>query len=217
LLFNNRIYGLTKGQYSPTSPKGFITKSSPFGSIERAFSPAELTFGAGGTFFARAIDIDSDTLQKVMIQAHNQKGTSVIECLVNCVIFNNGTHSEISSKELRSQRTIVLEHGKPMIFGTNKDKGLLLDGLNLKAVEIGKNGITESDILIHDAKTSDYTLHLKLAQMKYPEMPVAMGVIRNVNEPTYETEVENQISEVKAKSKIKNFDDLINSLEQWDI
>jgi 2-oxoglutarate ferredoxin oxidoreductase subunit beta len=217
LLFNNRIYGLTKGQYSPTSPKGFVTKSSPFGSVEKAFSPAELTFGAGGTFFARTIDVDFDTAQKVMIEAHNHKGTSVVEFLVNCVIFNNGTHAAISSKELRLEKTIVLEHGKPMIFGTNKDKGLVLDGFNLKVVEIGKDGITENDILMHDAKTSDYTLHLKLAQMKYPEMPVAVGVIRNAEEPSYEVEVENQIAEVQAKSKIKNFDDLINSLEQWEI
>jgi 2-oxoglutarate ferredoxin oxidoreductase subunit beta len=217
LLFNNRIYGLTKGQYSPTSPKGFVTKSSPFGTVEKAFSPAELALGAGGTFFARTLDVDLDTSQKVMIEAHNHRGTSVVECLVNCVIFNNGTHAAISAKEGRAEKTIVLEHGKPMIFGTDHDKGLVLDGLNLKIVKIGENGVEQSDILVHDAKNSDYTLHLKLAQMKYPEMPVAMGVIRNAEETSYEIELENQIAEVKSKSKVKNFDDLINTLEQWEI
>ena len=217
LLFNNRIYGLTKGQYSPTSPKGFVTKSSPYGTIEREFEPAALLFGAGGTFFARMIDVDFDTSNKVLIAAERHKGTSFIECYVNCMIFNNGTHADISSKENRAERTIVLEDGKPMIFGANKDKGLILDGFNLKVVKIGENGITEKDILVHNAKEKDYTLHLKLAQMKYPEMPVAMGIIRCVEEETYDSAMTRQIEKVREKSKIKSFDQLISTLEQWDM
>lgn len=217
LLFNNRIYGLTKGQYSPTSPRGFVSKSSPDGTVEKAFLPAELTFGAGGTFFARTLDVDAETARTAMIAAHNHRGTSVVECLVNCVIFNHGTHADISTKEARAEKTIVLEHNKPMIFGANKDKGLVLDGWNLKAVTIGENGIKESDILVHNAKTQDYTLHLKLAQMKQPELPVAMGIIRDVEEESYETAFENQIAAIQSKSKIKNFDELIGTLEQWEI
>jgi 2-oxoglutarate ferredoxin oxidoreductase subunit beta len=217
LLFNNRIYGLTKGQYSPTSPKGFVSKSSPNGTVEKAFSPAELTFGAGGTFFARTLDVDADTAKKMMIAAQNHRGTAVVECLVNCVIFNHGTHADISSKEMRAEKTVMLEHGKPAIFGINRDKGLVLDGWNLKAVTIGENGVKESDILIHDAHTEDYTLQLKLAQMKLPELPVAMGVIRDVAEETYEEELEKQITEVQNNSKIENFDKLLETLEQWEI
>jgi 2-oxoglutarate ferredoxin oxidoreductase subunit beta len=217
LLFNNRIYGLTKGQYSPTSPRGFVSKSSPNGTVEKSFLPAELAFGAGGTFFARTLDVDAETAKNVMIAAQKHRGTSVVECLVNCVIFNHGTHADISSKELRVEKTVVLEHGKPMIFGANRDKGLVLDGWNLKAVTIGENGVKESDILIHDAKTKDYTLHLKLAQMQSPEMPVAMGVIRDVEEESYETELEKQIEKVQANSKVKSFDDLIATVEQWEI
>ena len=132
LLFNNQIYGLTKGQYSPTSAKGFVTKSSPFGTVERPFVPAELVFGAGGTFFARALDVDLETSKKIMIEAVKHKGTSILEFLVNCVIFNNGVHGWIASKEDRADRLIVLEDGKPMIFGKERNKGLVLDGWNLK-------------------------------------------------------------------------------------
>lgn len=217
MLFNNRIYGLTKGQYSPTSPKGFVSKTSPYGTIEREFEPAALALGAGVTFFARLIDVDFDTSNKVLVAAEQHRGTSLVECYVNCVIFNNGTHANISSKENRAEHTIVLEHGKPMIFGANRDKGLVLDGFNLKVVKIGENGVTEKDILVHNAKEQDYTLHLKLAQMRYPEMPVAIGVIRSVEEETYDSAMTKQIEDVQAKSKIKSFDQLISTLEQWEI
>lgn len=217
LLFNNQIYGLTKGQYSPTSAKGFVTKSSPFGTVERPFVPAELVFGAGGTFFARALDVDLETSKKIMIEAVKHKGTSILEFLVNCVIFNNGVHGWIASKEDRADRLIVLEDGKPMIFGKERNKGLVLDGWNLKVVTIGENGVREEDILIHDAKTVDYTLHQKLATMQGPDMPIAMGVIRAVPCESYDEAVQNQIEEVQSKSKIKSFDDLLNSLEHIEI
>jgi len=217
LLFNNQIYGLTKGQYSPTTKKGFVTKSSPYGTVERPFCPAELTFGAGGTFFGRLLDVDLKTSQMVMMAAARHKGTSVVECLVNCVIFNDGAHGWLAEKETRDDRIIVLEHGKPMIFGKNKDKGLILDGYQLKVVTIGVNGISENDILVHDAKCKDTFLHTRLALMEGPEMPIAMGVIRDVDEETYEMAMENQINEIKKQSSVKSFDELIDACEQWEI
>ena len=217
LLFNNQIYGLTKGQYSPTTKKGYVTKSSPFGTIERPFRPAELTFGAGGTFFGRVLDVDLKSSHMTMMAAAQHKGTSIVETLVNCVIFNDGAHNWLSEKATRYDRVIILEHGKPMIFGANNDKGLVLDGFNLKVVTIGENGITENDILVHDAKCQDSTLQLKLALMEGPDFPVALGVIRNLEAESYDEAVVNQIHEIQAKSKIKTFDDLIDSCEQWEM
>ena len=217
ILFNNQIYGLTKGQYSPTTKKGYVTKSSPFGTIERPFRPAELTFGARGTFFGRTLDVDLKSAQMTMMAAAKHKGTSVIETLVNCVIFNDGAHSWLSEKESRYDRLIILEHGKPMIFGKNNDKGLVLDGFQLKVVTLGENGVTENDLLVHDAHCEDSTLQLKLAMMEGPDFPVAVGVIRDVETETYDEAMTKQIEEVQAKSKIKTFDDLIDSCEQWDM
>ena len=217
ILFNNQIYGLTKGQYSPTSKLGFVSKSSPYGTVERPFRPAELTFGARGTFFSRTLDVDLKTSQACMIAAVKHKGAAVVECLVNCVIFNNGAHGWIADRESRADRTIVLEHGKPMIFGANNDKGLVLDGWNLKVVKIGENGITEKDVLVHDAKCEVNTLQQKLAMMEGPDMPIALGVIRDYDMETYDAAVNRQISEVRAKSKIKTFDDLVNNCEKWEI
>lgn len=217
VLFNNEIYGLTKGQYSPTSKRGFVSKSSPYGTVEDPFRPAELAFGARGNFFARTIDVDLKTTQEVMIQAAKHKGTSVVEALVNCVIFNQGTHATIADKEFRADRTIVLKHGEPMIFGKNRDKGLIIDGFNLKAVALGENGITEKDILIHDAKCIDRTLHFKLGTMS-GELPVALGVIRDVEAPVYDQEVEKQIADVQEKRpQIKKLEDFLRTLETWEI
>jgi 2-oxoglutarate/2-oxoacid ferredoxin oxidoreductase subunit beta len=217
ILFNNQIYGLTKGQYSPTSKKGFVSKSSPYGTVEEPFRPAELCLGARGTFFARALDVDLQTSVDVMVAAAKHKGASVVEMLLNCVIFNDGAHSWISNRETRADRTIILKDGEKMIFGANRDKGLVLDGFNIKVVTIGENGITEADILTHDAKCQDNTLHLKLALMQGPDMPVAMGVIRDVEAETYEVAVANQIAEVQSKSKVKTFDDLLATCETWDM
>ena len=217
ILFNNQIYGLTKGQYSPTTKKGYVTKSSPFGTIERPFRPAELTFGARGTFFGRTLDVDLKSAQMTMMAAAKHKGTSVIETLVNCVIFNDGAHSWLSEKENRYDRLIILEHGKPMIFGKNNDKGLVVDGFQLKVVTLGENGVTENVLLVHDAHCEDSTLQLKLAMMEGPDFPVAVGVIRDVETETYDEAMTKQIEEVQAKSKIKTFDDLIDSCEQWDM
>ena len=217
LLFNNQIYGLTKGQYSPTTKKGFVTKSSPFGTVERPFHPAELTFGSRGTFFARLLDVDLKNSQAVMLSAAKHKGTSVVECLVNCIIFNDGAHGYLAEKQSRADRLIMLEHGKPMIFGNDRSKGLVLDGLNLKVVTIGENGITENDILVHDSTCKDSAMQLKLALMEGPEMPIAVGVFREVEEETYDDALVAQIENEQLKSKVKTFDDLVATCEHWEM
>lgn len=217
VLFNNRIYGLTKGQYSPTSPKGFVSKSSPYGTVERPFRPAELVMGARGTFFARTLDVDLQNTVECLVAAARHKGAAVVECLVNCVIFNNGAHNYIADRTQRADNMLTLRHGHKMIFGANSDKGLVLDGFNLRVVKIGENGITESDILTHDAHCADDTLHRKLALMEGPDMPVAVGVIRDVEEETYDEAVNRQIADVQAKSKAHNFDELMLTTEHWDM
>src|SRR5574344_1205225 len=151
ILFNNKIYGLTKGQYSPTSARGFVSKSSPYGTVEDPFRPAELTFGARGNFFARAIDVDLKNTTEILAASARHKGASVTEVLVNCVIFNNGIHKSVTDKDVRADRTIFLRHGEKMIYGANKDKGIVLDGLKLKSVTIGEDGYTMDDVLVHDA------------------------------------------------------------------
>ena len=219
-LFNNRIYGLTKGQYSPTSPKGFVSKSSPFGTVERPFIPAELVLGARGTFFARTLDVDMPTTVDCMVQGHQHKGASVIECLVNCVIFNNGTHNWIADREMRAEHSIVLKHGEKMIFGKDKDKGLALDyskGLIPQLIVVSAE---DERVLVHDATLKDSTLHRMLAMMGAEgdtTLPIALGVIRNVEEESYDSAVNQQINQVRQQSKATTFDQLTATLEQWEI
>jgi 2-oxoglutarate/2-oxoacid ferredoxin oxidoreductase subunit beta len=217
ILFNNEIYGLTKGQYSPTSTKGLVTKTSPFGTIEEPFSVGELVIGAKGKFFARTIDSNISLSTQIYIEAAKHKGTSVVEVLQNCVIFNDGIHDVVADKEVREERTIVLKHGEPMIFGKGNDKGLILEGLKLKVVRIGQNGITEKSLLIHDANEANPGIQYMLANMRYPEYPVALGVIRSVAGPTYETSIEEQIKEVQKTARIKTMEDLLNSGSVWEV
>ena len=215
ILFNNKIYGLTKGQYSPTSDRGAITKTSPQGTIENPFIPGQLVLGAGGSFFARAVDNNIKHSQEVFELAAKHEGTSVVEILQNCVIFNDGIHAEISDPKMREERQIFLKHGEPMIFGTLKDKGLVFDKGLLKVVKIGENGITRDDILVHDVTEPNGYVHQQLIGMKLPEYPVAMGVIRAVKAPVYDQMMEKQIAEVKSKAKIKSIDELLRSGNTW--
>ncbi len=217
ILLNNRIYGLTKGQYSPTSPRGFVSKSSPYGTVEDPFRPAELCFGARGNFFARAVATDAPGTISVLKAAHSHKGTSVCEILQNCVIFNNGTHDSVYSKEGRAKNAIYLEHGKPMIFGAENEYGLMQEGFGIKVVKIGENGISEKDLLIHDAHCPDNTLQLKLAMMEGPDFPIALGVIRDVEAPTYDDGVTQQIEEVKQQKKYHTFAELLETNDIWTI
>ena len=217
ILLNNRIYGLTKGQYSPTSPRGFVSKSSPYGTVEDPFRPAELCFGARGNFFARAVATDAPGTISVLKAAHSHKGTSVCEILQNCVIFNNGTHDSVYSKEGRAKNAIYLEHGKPMIFGAENEYGLMQEGFGIKVVKIGENGISEKDLLVHDAHCPDNTLQLKLAMLEGPDFPIALGVIRDVEAPTYDDGVTQQIEEVKQQKKYHTFAELLETNDIWTI
>jgi 2-oxoglutarate ferredoxin oxidoreductase subunit beta len=217
LLFNNQIYGLTKGQYSPTSVLGKVTKTSPYGTVEHPFNPGALVLGARGTYFARSLDVELKLTQDIMLESAKHDGTAVVEVLVNCVIFNDKTHWNLVDREHRSDRTIVLKHGEPMIFGKDRDKGLMLDGMKLKVVKLGENGITEKDLLVHDAHQENPGLHSMLIDMQYPEYPVALGVIRAVKDTTYDDNVRDQITEVRSKSPIQCMDDLLVSGATWEV
>lgn len=217
ILFNNEIYGLTKGQYSPTSEKGIVTKTSPFGTVEEPFSVGDLVIGAKGKFFARTVDSNIALSTQIYIEAARHKGTSVIEVLQNCVIFNDAIHEVVTGKEVRDDRTIILKHGEPMIFGKDNDKGLVLDGLKLRVVKIGENGITKESLIVHDAHEANPGIQYMLANMGYPEYPIALGVIRSVPGNTYETDLADQISKVQKSSKIKCMDDLLASGSTWKV
>ena len=219
VLFNNEIYGLTKGQYSPTSKLGKITKTSPYGTVEKPFNPGELVIGAKGTFFARSIDAEMELTKNCLVEGAAHEGFSIVEVLQNCVIFNDKTHALFAGdKATRAENTITLKHGEKMLFGSQKNKGLMLDGMKLKVVTVGENGVTEDDILTHDAHEKDTTLHVMLAAMKYPEYPVALGVIRSVeDDAVYDKKVAEQVEQVKADSKIKCMDDLLQSGATWEI
>jgi 2-oxoglutarate ferredoxin oxidoreductase subunit beta len=217
LLMNNKIYGLTKGQYSPTSDRGFVSKSSPYGTVEDPFRPAELAIGARGRFFARTIDTDVKGSPEILLAAAKHKGTSVVEVILNCVIFNDGINDRIVAKENRSDRTIILRHGEKMIFGKDNNKGIVQDGFNLKAVTIGEDGYTLDDVLVHDATAFDPTLHLKLALMDGYELPVALGVIRDVAAPSYDEEVEKQIESVKAKKPARTLKEFLMAGDIWEV
>lgn len=218
ILLNNRIYGLTKGQYSPTSPRGFVSKSSPYGTVEDPFRPAELCFGARGHFFARAVATDAPGTIEVLKAAHDHKGASVCEILQNCVIFNNGTHDSVYDKEGRKKNAIYVRHGEKLVFGENNEFGLVQEGFGLKVVEIGKDGYTLDDVLVHDAHCQDNTLQLKLALMGDGDgFPVALGVIRDVEAPTYNDAVTAQLEEVSAAKKYHNFAELLETNDIWEV
>ena len=218
LLFNNKIYGLTKGQYSPTTDRGTVTKSRPYGTTEDPFIPAELCFGARGTFFARSFDVALDTTKEVMVAAARHKGASVVEVLQNCMIFNNGAFAWFTDREERLNRTIHLRHGEKMLFGTDLDLGLVQDGFGLKAVKLGEDGYTIDDVLVHDAHCESNFLHQQLAMMDGHSLPIAIGVIRDVEAPSYETEVAKQVETVKAKKGFKNLRDMIlKTTETWEV
>lgn len=214
VLFNNEIYGLTKGQFSPTSLLGQKTKSSPYGNTQPPFQPGELAIGAQARFFARIGGNNPKDMGDLFVQAEKFKGTSLIEVLQNCVIFNDGCYTHFTDKEVKDDQQIFLEHGKPMIFGKDKNKGLVLNGLKLKVVTIGEDGVKQEDILVHDAKESDPTLHQMLIRLRYP---LATGIIRSVDEPSFEDREAELTEKVKASSKFKTVDDLLFSGETYEV
>jgi 2-oxoglutarate ferredoxin oxidoreductase subunit beta len=217
ILMNNQIYGLTKGQYSPTSLEGQITKTSPHGTVEPPFHPGELVIGAQGKFFARSIDNNVKLTAQIMTEAAKFKGTAVVEVLQNCVIYNDNAYGYIADKAHKEDRQLILEHGKPMIYGKEKNLGIVLDGFKLKPVKIGENGVSEDDILVHDAHNENPILHLLLSTMNYPEFPIVFGVIRAVEDHPYEEKLERQIEQIKSKARIKSMKDLLYSGNTWKV
>ncbi|WP_396602940.1 2-oxoacid:ferredoxin oxidoreductase subunit beta [Algibacter sp. R77976] len=214
LLFNNEIYGLTKGQFSPTSLVGQKTKSSPYGNTQPPFQPGELAIGAQARFFARIGGNTPKEMTQMFIDAEKFNGTSLIEILQNCVIFNDGCFTKYTDKKVREDQQLFVEDGKPMIFGKNKDKGLVLNGLKLEVVTIGENGITEQDILVHNAGEQDPTLHQMLVRLEYP---LVTGIIRSFDDITLEEREDALTKEVKANSKFTKTDDLFFSGETYEV
>ncbi len=214
VLFNNEIYGLTKGQFSPTSLLGQKTKSSPYGNTQPPFQPGELAIGARARFFARIGGNNPKDMISLFVEAEKFKGTSLIEVLQNCVIFNDGCFTNYTDKAVKEDQQMFLEHGKPMVFGKNKDKGLVLNGLKLEVVTIGENGVTEQDILVHDVKENDPTLHQMLIRSTYP---LVTGIIRAVEELSFEEREADLTAQVRANSKFENVDDLLFSGETYEV
>ena len=217
LLFNNQIYGLTKGQYSPTTPIGSITKTSPHGTIEHPFVPAGLVMGAQGTFFARVLDSNIKMMSEVMFEAARHDGTSVVEILQNCVIFADKTHAKITDKEVRDDFQLHLVHGEPMLYGKNREKGIQLKGTKLQGVVVGQNGVTIDDILVHDQYEKNPGIQRMIGKMGPPNLPMALGVIRSAECETYDDMVEIQIESARQASKIQCVEDLLNSGETFEI
>ncbi len=214
LLFNNRIYGLTKGQYSPTSEQGKITKSTPFGSVDYPFNPTSVALGSDGTFVARSIDVEAKHLQDMIRRAYEHRGTAFIEILQNCNIFNDGAFAFLTEKDIKAEHQLVLEHGKPLIFGKNRDKGIRLRGHSLEAVHLG-NGISESDLLVHDEQ--DSALAFLLSSMCPPHFPTPIGVFRAVERPTYESTLAQQVSTAKQRQGEGDLEELLNRGDTWTV
>jgi 2-oxoglutarate ferredoxin oxidoreductase subunit beta len=216
MLFNNRIYGLTKGQYSPTSEMGKKTKSSPFGSVDRPFNPISVAIGAGATFVARSIDVYAPHLKDVLGRAAKHAGTSFIEIFQNCNIFNDGAFELFRDKDTRDDNVIHLKHGEPLVFGKAKDKGIRMRGaFEPEVVSLG-GGVTERDLVVHDEK-GPAAYAFMLAQMEAPAFPVPIGVIRNVDAPVLDVAMREQIAQVTKKMGPGNLKELLYSGETWDV
>ena len=215
MLFNNRIYGLTKGQYSPTSEVGKVTKSTPMGSLDIPFNPLSLALGAGSTFIARTIDKETKHLQEMITESYKHKGTSFMEIYQNCNIFNDGAFSSLTDRDTKADTVLWLEDGQPLVFGSEKSKGIRLDGNKPVVVEIGDKWSTE-DLLVHDK--SDYVIASLLANMTYlPDFPDPVGIFYSIQSPTYEDMLTDQISDaIKHKPKA-SVQDILNSGDTWTV
>jgi 2-oxoglutarate ferredoxin oxidoreductase subunit beta len=197
LLFNNKIYGLTKGQYSPTSEFGKVTKSTPFGSVDHPFDPIALALGAEASFVARSVDVEARHLQDVIRRAHAHKGTAFVEILQNCNVFNDGTFEAITDKATKLDHTLVLEHGKPLVFGKNHDKGIRLRDFQPEVVQLG-SGVTEAELVVHDERNP--ALAYLIARLGPPDFPTPIGVFTAVERPCYEDALGAQVAAAKAKA-----------------
>jgi len=215
VLFNNRIYGLTKGQYSPTSVLGQVTKSTPGGAIDNPLHPLCVAIGCEATFVARSIDVNIKHLATVLARAAAHKGVSFVEVYQNCNVFNDGAFEYATGRDVKADRTLELEHGKPLIFGKNRDKGIRLNGMNPEVVELGK-GISEDDLLFHDEKTPEPTLAYLLSRMSHPEFPEPIGVFRDVDKPRYEETLNKQVADAQKRAK-GDLKTLFTSGETWTV
>jgi 2-oxoglutarate/2-oxoacid ferredoxin oxidoreductase subunit beta len=215
ILFNNRIYGLTKGQYSPTSEFGKRTKSTPSGTIDYPINPLSLAIASESTFVARSIDIDVKHLGTMVDAAAKHKGISFIEVYQNCNIFNDGAFDYFAERTVRPDRVLYLEHGKPMVFGKNRDKGIRMNGALPEVVTIGENGITENDLLVHDIHLKDPSVAFMLARMEQPEFPQPVGIFRAIERPTYEEMMVDQIDAAVSKAGPGSLEKLMNSGDTW--
>jgi 2-oxoglutarate ferredoxin oxidoreductase subunit beta len=215
IMFNNRIYGLTKGQYSPTSEFGKRVKSAPLGVPDYPLNPLSVAVGAEATFVARTIDTDTKHLIATLERAAAHKGTAFVEVYQNCNIYNDGAFAYLTDREVHDDRTLYLEHGKPMLFGKHRNRGIRLHGLAPEVVTIGENGVTEDDILRHDeSQPQTYLAHL-LSRLDYPEFPVPVGVLRAVQRPTYDAILEEQQQTALSRSGEGDLDELFNRGETW--
>ena len=214
LLFNNRIYGLTKGQYSPTSEFGKVTKSTPYGSVDYPFNPLTLALGAQASFVARSLDVEQKHLQEVLKRGHDHRGASFIEILQNCNIYNDGVWNDLTDKETKADRQLVLEHGKPLIFGKERNRGIRLSGLKLEEVKLGEGGVTESDLLVHDE--TNLALAFIVGQMQ-PPMPVPVGVFYANTRPTYDGAVNEQLAQASAKLGPADLNALLRRGDTWKV
>jgi 2-oxoglutarate ferredoxin oxidoreductase subunit beta len=214
LLFNNRFYCLTKGQYSPTSPFGKKTKSTPMGSVDYPLHPLSVAIGAEATFVARAIDVNTKHLEYVLERAAKHKGTSFVEIYQNCTIFNDMAFEYATGKETKDDTTVYLEHGKPLIFGKDRNKGIRLHGMDPEIVTLGGD-IKENDLLFHDERQAEPSLAYLLSRMHYPDFPEPMGVFRCVERPTYEDLVMGQVHEAVKTKGPGRLEDLYDDGETW--
>jgi 2-oxoglutarate ferredoxin oxidoreductase subunit beta len=215
ILFNNRIYGLTKGQYSPTSLPGAKTKSSPMGTIEQAFNPLSVAIGAEATFVARTVDSNVKHMAEMFKRAAMHKGTSFVEVYQNCVIFNNGAWEYATDAALKEEHTLTLEHGKPMIFGKNRDKGIRLNGLDPEIVSLDQ--VAPEDLLVHDEHAPAGSLGYLLSRMRYPEFPEPIGIFRDVEKLTYEQGVMEQIEQATAQRGKGDLHKLFFATDTWQV
>ena len=224
LLFNNQIYGLTKGQYSPTSAMGKKSPSTPYGSLDAPIGPISVAIGCEATFIARTADKFTTHMVDTIERAIAHKGTSFVEIYQNCNIFNDKAFEYMTDRSVREERTLQLEHGKPLIFGKERDKGIRMrtgtaqqPGFSPEVVTIGENGITEDDILVHDEETNEPSLAFMLSRMRYPEFPTPVGVYRAIEHPTFETMAQVQLDQVTAFKGQGNLQSLLNGPDTWNV
>ncbi|HRI07895.1 MAG TPA: 2-oxoacid:ferredoxin oxidoreductase subunit beta [Nannocystaceae bacterium] len=219
ILFNNRIYGLTKGQYSPTSILGKKTPSTPMGSVDPPLTPGAFVLGAGGHFLARGIDVDAKGLPAVLKRAHDYRGTGFVEVFQNCPVFNDGAFDHFTAREVAADTQLHLEHGKPMVFGAKRDKGLRLrpGHLEIEIVTLGEGGVTEADLLVHDE--TNRAMAFLLASLEPPAFPVALGVLyaAPTHGPTFEKALLGQNEQALAKQGVGEIDALLRKGHTWEV